>query len=273
MNNYEEINKTNSFLLSQNDNEKLLQENISLKSNNYMYKEDINNLLNINNNLREELENYKRKLFDLIKINESYEKEILNKNIQIEQLKNSLNEISLFNNFQNDIPMGKKIPIKQQIQEIKLDNKKLNEDNIKLLTENKFLNDKILTLLKEKDELCKQLNNYKYDENERINYLENTLKNFEKKLDNISSENIALKISNDKYLDEINLIKNENENLNEKLIRNKNKILEQTNINNNPEEININNKNLTEKETNKQKIYDELQNKIQKYKVKIKNLD
>ena len=51
MNNYEEINKTNSFLLSQNDNEKLLQENISLKSNNYMYKEDINNLLNINNNL------------------------------------------------------------------------------------------------------------------------------------------------------------------------------------------------------------------------------
>ncbi len=50
-------------------------------------------------------------------------------------------------------------------------------------------------------------------ENEQINYLDVKLKNFENNLDNISKENHILKISNDKYLGEIDLIKNKNEHL------------------------------------------------------------
>ena len=52
------------------------------------------------------------------------------------------------------------------------------------------------------------------------------LKNFEDNLDNISKENFILKISNDKYLGEIDLIKNKNENLEKKLLKKKNELNE-----------------------------------------------
>ena len=47
------------------------------------------------------------------------------------------------------------------------------------------------------------------------------LKSFEDNLDNISKENNKLKISNDKYLGEIDLIKNKNEHLEKKLLKKK----------------------------------------------------
>ena len=50
------------------------------------------------------------------------------------------------------------------------------------------------------------------------------LKSFEDNLDNISKENNKLKISNDKYLGEIDLIKNKNEHLEQKLLKKKNKL-------------------------------------------------
>ena len=228
MNDFSKINndeyQVKSFISNSGNNEKLLQENITLKSDILIYKDDINRLTEMNKKLENELENYKRKIFDLIKVNESYEKEILDKNNQINQLKSSINNICLFDNFNNNFPIGSRLSYREKINDIIINNKILNEDNLKLITENKYLKENISNLIKEKEELINQINCFNKRENEQINYLDVKLKSFEDNLDNISKENNKLKISNDKYLGEIDLIKNKNEHLEQKLLKKKNKL-------------------------------------------------
>ena len=281
MNDYSKINndeyQVKSFISHSGNNEKLIQENITLKSDILIYKEDINRLTEMNNKLENELENYKRKIFDLIKVNEQYEKEILDKNNQINQLKDSINNINLFDNFNNDFPIGSRFSYRQKINEIVINNKTLNENNVRLITENKYLNEQISNLIKENQDLINKINCFNKRENEQINYLDVKLKNFEDNLDNISKENNQLKISNDKYLGEIDLIKNKNEHLEKKLLKKKNElneILTKYNI------IEDQNRNLDllkrkkeeeqekEKESRKQ-IFNDLKNKIEYYKSKL----
>ena len=120
---------------------KFIQEKRSLKSDILIYKEDINRLTEMNNKLEEELYNYKRKLFDLIKVNELHEKEILDKNNQINQLKSSLNNINLFDTFYNDVPIANRLSYRQKVNEIVINNKNLNDNNLRLIKENKYLNE------------------------------------------------------------------------------------------------------------------------------------
>ena len=277
MNDYSKINndeyQVKSFISHSGNNEKLIQENITLKSDILIYKEDINRLTEMNNKLENELENYKRKIFDLIKVNELYEKEILDKNNQINQLKSSINNINLFDNFYNDVPIGSRLSYRQKINEIVINNKNLNENNLKLITENKYLNEQISKLIKEKEDLINQINCFSKRENEQINYLDVKLKNFENNLDNISKENHILKISNDKYLGEIDLIKNKNENLEKKLLKKKNELNEILTKYNIMEDKNRNldllkRKNEEEKENRKQ-IFNDLKTKIEHYKSKL----
>ena len=217
----EEINHTKSFISQSMEYEKIQQENITLKADTLIYREDIAHLSEINKKLENELELCRKKILELINNNDSYEKELLNRNLQVNQLTEAITRLRLFDNPEVDFTIENRKNKDQKIQELAFQNKNLNDDNIKLVTENKILNEKLMNVIKEKDDLCKELNFCKQKENEQINLLEDKIQNLENQLNSISKENISLRLTDEKYLREIELIRKEKENFANKLTKKK----------------------------------------------------
>ena len=194
---------TKSFISQSMEFEKLQQENITLKADTLIYREDISHLSEVNKKLENELENCRKKILELINNNDSYEKELLNKNLQVNQLTEAISRLRLFDNPEVDFTIENRKNKEQKIQELIFNNKNLNDDNIKLITENKLLNEKLMSVVKDKEDLCKELNFCKQRENEQINLLEEKIQNLENQLNSISKENISLRMNDEKYLREI----------------------------------------------------------------------
>ena len=281
-NNEDILNETKSQLTSQNEYEKILQENITLKADTLIYREDISHLCEINKKLEFELENSRKKILDLINQNDSYEKELNYKKLQINNLNECLTRLRLFDNPEIEFQIENKKNKDQKILELNFDLKNLNEDNVKLITENKILNQRICELQNEKENLCKQINFNKCKDAEQINNLEEKIRYLENQLENISKENMNLRLNDEKCNREINLFKKENENLNDKLDKKKNKLksLEislnslQEKYNNliNEKKDNIKEINIEkEKNINNKQIFNDLYNKIQFFKTQVKN--
>ena len=278
----EEINHTKSFISQSMEYEKIQQENITLKADTLIYREDIAHLSEVNKKLENELELCRKKILDLINNNDSYEKELLNRNLQVNQLTEAITRLRLFDNPEVDFTIENRKNKDQKIQELAFQNKNLNDDNIKLVTENKILNEKLMNVIKEKDDLCKELNFCKQKENEQINLLEDKIQNLENQLNSISKENISLRLTDEKYLREIELIKKEKENFANKLTKKKDQLNELSIKYNSLEEkcrqlefekqLNQNVvKDTIQKDNNKKEIFNDLYNKIQLFKSQVKN--
>jgi chromosome segregation ATPase len=281
-NNEDALNETKTQLTTQNDYEKMIQENITLKADTLIYREDIAHLCEVNKKLEFELENSRKKILDLINQNDSYEKELNYKKLQINNLNECLTRLRLFDNPEIEFQIENKKNKDQKILELNFDLKNLNEDNVRLITENKILNQRICDLEREKENLCKQINYNKCKDAEQINNLEEKIRYLENQLENISKDNTNLRLNDEKCNREINLIKKERENLNEKLDKKKNKIksLEislnslQDKYNNliNEKKDNIKEINIEkEKNNNNKQIFNDLYNKIQFFKTQVKN--
>ena len=154
----EENNNTKSFISQSMEFEKLAQENLTLKADTIIYREDINHLYEINKKLEKELETCRKKMIELINNNNSYENEIINKNLQVEQLSETITRLRLFDNPEVDFTIDYKKNKDQKIQELVFNNQNLNDDNIKLIMENKFLNERLMNAIKDKEDLGKDLN-------------------------------------------------------------------------------------------------------------------
>lgn len=278
----EEINHTKSFISQSMEYEKIQQENITLKADTLIYREDIAHLSEINKKLENELELCRKKILELINNNDSYEKELLNRNLQVNQLTEAITRLRLFDNPEVDFTIENRKNKDQKIQELAFQNKNLNDDNIKLVTENKILNEKLMNVIKEKDDLCKELNFCKQKENEQINLLEDKIQNLENQLNSISKENISLRLTDEKYLREIELIKKEKENFANKLTKKKEQLNQLSIKYNSLEEkckqlefekqLNQNVvKETVQRDNNKKEIFNDLYNKIQLFKSQVKN--
>ena len=278
----DEINHTKSFISQSMEYEKLQQENITLKADTLIYREDIAHLSEVNKKLENELELCRKKILELINNNDSYEKELLNRNLQVNQLTEAITRLRLFDNPEVDFTIENRKNKDQKIQELAFQNKNLNDDNIKLVTENKILNEKLMNVIKEKDDLCKELNFCKQKENEQINLLEDKIQNLENQLNSISKENISLRLTDEKYLREIELIKKEKENFANKLTKKKEQLNQLSIKYNSLEEkckqlefekqLNQNVvKETVQRDNNKKEIFNDLYNKIQLFKSQVKN--
>ena len=278
----DEINHTKSFISQSMEYEKLQQENITLKADTLIYREDIAHLSEVNKKLENELELCRKKILDLINNNDTYEKELLNRNLQVNQLTEAITRLRLFDNPEVDFTIENRKNKDQKIQELAFQNKNLNDDNIKLVTENKILNEKLMNVMKEKEDLCKELNYCKQRENEQINLLEDKIQNLENQLNSISKENISLRLTDEKYLREIELIRKEKENFANKLTKKKDQLNELSIKYNSLEEkcrqlefekqLNQNVvKDTVQKDNNKKEIFNDLYNKIQLFKSQVKN--
>ena len=278
----DEINHTKSFISQSMEYEKLQQENITLKADTLIYREDIAHLSEVNKKLENELELCRKKILDLINNNDSYEKELLNRNLQVNQLTEAITRLRLFDNPEVDFTIDNRKNKDQKIQELSFQNKNLNDDNIKLVTENKILNEKLMNVIKEKEDLCKELNYCKQRENEQINLLEDKIQNLENQLNSISKENISLRLTDEKYLREIELIRKEKENFANKLTKKKDQLNELSKKYNFLEEkcrqlefekqLNQNVvKDTVQRDNNKKEIFNDLYNKIQLFKSQVKN--
>ena len=139
-----------------------------------------------------------------------------------------------------------------------------------------------MSVVKEKEDLCKELNYCKQRENEQINLLEEKIQNLENQLNSISKENITLRMNDEKYLREIDIVKKEKENFANKLTKKKEQLNQLQSKYNILEEkcrqlefekqLKQNEvKETVQKDNNKKELFNDLYNKIQIFKSQVQN--
>lgn len=158
----EKVNKTMFQILHYNNNEdfinnrkneyeidKIQQENLTLKADSIIYREDIIHLSEINKKLKEELEIEKRKINNLISKGEEEIQILNNKNYEITQLTEVISNLKISNN-PDIINKFKGNKTKENIiyeLQFKLNN--LNNDKIKNETEKKILEEQYNNIINE----------------------------------------------------------------------------------------------------------------------------
>ena len=199
------------------DFDKIIQENIILKSDNLLFKEDINHLSEINKTLSNELNAAKQQILTLINQNASYQKEIANKLATINQLNETIDKMNIVSS-QKSTTIGRQIKqnLEEKIYYLNKNNKELNNELVKANTENKVLKEQIEELKKDNDKYKKYHDISASKEKEQMSILEDKFLFMENQLNNISKENNELRIMDDKNRKEIEILQKEKEKIQNK---------------------------------------------------------
>jgi chromosome segregation ATPase len=223
----EKVNKTmQEILLKQNEDqniskeyysqinelEKIQQENLTLKADLIIYREDILHLSEINRKLKLEYDLSQKKIFDLISKLEDSNQTLNNKNFEIAQLTEAISNTKLSNSNETMKKIKNNKTKEQQIYEYEFELDKINKEKIKLETEIKNLEEKYNSLMEEKNKNEKEEEFYKNRINENISGLEDKIKNLGNQMDELNIINKELKLKNQKYENNINFLKNETNN-------------------------------------------------------------
>ena len=212
----DDINNSSKTFESQlNEIEKMQQENITLKADSIIYREDIIHLSEINKKLSEELELEKRKIYNLIAKGEESLQILTNKNYEITQLTETISNLKLSNSPEilNNIKDNRNKD--QIIYELQFKLNNLNNDKIRIETEKKLLEEQYNNILNENNIIEKEDEIYKNKINDNINILEDKIKKLENQFEELSIKNNELKINNTKInenIEMINIEKNKLEN-------------------------------------------------------------
>lgn len=283
----EEVNDLRSFYTHINDIEKIQQENITLKADSLIYREDITHLVELNNKCTEELEISRKKILDLISRNNDIEKDINHKDYQINKLNEIITRLRLYENPDMEYKVKNNKTKEEVLHEMEYDLKNIDEENNKINNEKKILQEKIKDIIDNKNELNRNIILNNEQNNKMINDMDEKIQLLEREINGLSNENNLLNINNqkiekemekiyiernnyeDKYnkkKEEYDKLQNNYNNLNRKYQQllydnNRNLIMEQNKKNNNEKKI---------KKVNKDAI-NELFNKIQILKSKVKN--
>ena len=199
------------------DFDKIIQENIILKSDNLLFKEDINHLSEINKTLSNELNAARQQILTLINQNASYQKEIANKLATINQLNETIDKMNIVSS-QKSTTIGRQIKqnLEEKIYYLNKNNKELNNELVKANTENKVLKEQIEELKKDNDKYKKYHDISASKEKEQMSILEDKVLFMENQLNDISKENNELRILDDKNRKEIEILQKEKENIQNK---------------------------------------------------------
>ena len=263
------------------DFDKIIQENIILKSDNLLFKEDINHLSEINKTLSNELNAAKQQILTLINQNASYQKEIANKLATINQLNETIDKMNIVSS-QKSTTIGRQIKqnLEEKIDYLNKNNKELNNELVKANTENKVLKEQIEELKKDNDKYKKYHDISASKEKEQMSILEDKVLFMENQLNDISKENNELRILDDKNRKEIEILQKEKENIQNKYENKKEEynqlILKYNQLDKQAKEyqlakISIENahklkeEDIVFKQNNKKQIISDLQSKIKQY--------
>ena len=215
-NKMDDLNNTKAWMSQMNEIEKIQQENLTLKADSIIYREDIIHLSEVNKKLSEELEIAKRKIFNLITKGEEAMQILTNKNYEITQLTETISNLKLSNSPEVLDNIKDNRTKDQLIYEIKFKLNNLNNDKIKNETEKKILEEQYNNYLNEKNLLVKEDEIYKNKINNNIINLENKIKKMEQQLEELSIKNNELKINNQKCNKNIEMLNNEKNNFEDK---------------------------------------------------------
>ena len=191
--------------------ERILQENVTLKSDTLIFREDIKHLTEVNKRLESELEISRKKILDLVNENDNYQNQLCQKSLEIDKLTQAITRLRLFDNPDVEFTLENRKNKDQRIQELEFENKNLIEEKIKLSTEHRILIERFNEFKSQNNDLSKELNFSKMRENEQINVLEDKIRNLELQLDSIGRENNSLRLTDEKFRRELQLITKEKE--------------------------------------------------------------
>lgn len=263
------------------DFDKIIQENIILKSDNLLFKEDINHLSEINKTLTNELNAARQQILTLINQNASYQKEIANKLATINELNETIDKMNIVSS-KKSTAIGRQIKqnLEEKIYYLNKSNKELNNELVKANTENKVLKEQIEELKKDNDRYKNFYDISASKEKEQMSILEDKFVFMENQLNNISKENNELIIMDDKNRKEIEILQKEKEKIQNKYEKKKEEynqlVLKYNQLDKQAKEyqltkISIENKHkLKEEDTlfkqnNKKQIISDLQSRIKQY--------
>ena len=160
-----------------NELEKIQQENLTLKSDSIIYREDIIHLSEINRKLKLEYDLAQKKIFDLISKCENSNQILNNKNFEIAQLTEAISNIKLSNSDETMKKIRNNKTKEQKIYEYEFELNGLNKEKIKLETEIKNLEERYNTIIEEKKKDEKEEEFYKNRIDENIFGLEDKIRN------------------------------------------------------------------------------------------------
>ena len=285
--------ETKNYYSQINEIERIQQENLTLKADSIIYREDIIHLSEINRKLKLELDLAQNKIFELISKNEDINQTLNNKKYEIALLTEAISNIKLTNSGEVIKNLRNNKTKEQKIYELDFELNVLNNEKIKLETEIKNLEERFNLLDEEKNRNEKEESFYKNRINENIYGLEDKIKKLGKQMDDLSEINKELKLRNKKYENNILFLQNEKNNYFDKYnnkkeqfnqLENEYKILENKfgqllydiQKGNFIEENEKNQENNSDKKPKKRKsskqlIVNDLYNKLQEIKENIKN--
>ena len=283
----ENIIDAKSLFSQVNDIEKLQQENITLKADSIIFREDISNLVQSNEKYTQDLEIARKKIMELIDKCNEIEKEINHKEFQIDKLNEILARLRLYENQDVEFKIINNKSKDEVLHEIEYNVKIGKDENNKLIKDKKFLEEKIQNLIENKNDFNRNniINNER--ENKIINELEEKIRILEKGIMNLNDQNNILNINNTKMEKELENLYADKKNYEEKYIKEKEEFeklqLSYNNLYNKYQHVLIESnkkivkkeiikRNKSEKNLKKNKsVINELYNKIQILKTKVKN--
>ena len=224
-NNNNNINNINNISKSL-EYEKLIQENVTLKSDNLIFREDIKHLTEVNHNLEKELELSRKKILELVNQNDTLDQHINQKCLEIDKLTQAITRLRLFDNPDMEFVIDNRKNKDQKIRELEFDYKTLNEDKIKIQTEYKIMMERFNEFKKQNEDLEQQLAFVKLRESEQIANLERKIANLEKQLDYVGKENTSLRMTDERFRRELAQVNKDKEKLEEKYIKKKQELNE-----------------------------------------------
>ena len=283
----ENIIDAKSLFSQVNDIEKLQQENITLKADSIIFREDISNLVQSNEKYSQDLEIERKKIMELIDKCNEIEKEINHKEFQIDKLNEILARLRLYENQDVEFKIINNKSKDEVLHEIEYNVKIGKDENNKLIKDKKFLEEKIQNLIENKNDFNRNniINNER--ENKIINELEEKIRILEKGIMNLNDQNNILNINNTKMEKELENLYADKKNYEEKYNKEKEEFeklqLSYNNLYNKYHHVLIESnkkivkkeiikRNKSEKNLKKNKsVINELYNKIQILKTKVKN--
>ena len=204
--------ETKGYYSQINEIERIQQENLTLKADSIIYREDIIHLSEMNKKLKLELDLAQNKIFELISKNEDINQTLNNKKYEIALLTEAISNIKLTNSGEVIKNLRNNKTKEQKIYELDFELNVLNNEKIKLETEIKNLEERFNLLDEEKNRNEKEESFYKNRINENIYGLEDKIKKLGKQMDDLSEINKELKLRNKKYENNILFLQNEKNN-------------------------------------------------------------
>ena len=199
------------YFIQINDIEKIQQENITLKADSIILREDISNLVKLNDKYTQDLENARNKIMDLIERNNELENDINHKEYQKEKLNEILTRLKLYENQDVEYKIINNKTKDEVLIEVEHNIKIQKEANNKLIKDKKILEEKIKLLIENNNDINRNISINNERENKIMNELEEKLQKLEKGIQLLNDENKILYINNSKMEKEIQNI-NESKN-------------------------------------------------------------